>query len=87
MTCHCPSCKRILYDRCLARCGFCGEAIPTALRFSPAKIVAIKSDLDDMIEEQKKARAAAAAAANDTASALDLSLPLQVLVTVAETMR
>lgn len=38
----CPSCQRLLYNRRLKSCGFCGAPIPEELRFTPAEI----ADLD-----------------------------------------
>lgn len=34
----CPSCRRALYDRRRKKCGYCGAAIPEAMRHSQAMI-------------------------------------------------
>lgn len=39
MSHKCPNCQRVLYDRRLEECGFCGAPIPEELRFTPAEIV------------------------------------------------
>jgi predicted nucleic acid-binding Zn ribbon protein len=49
---HCPSCERVLYSRRLTHCGFCGEGIPEALRFTPEEIL----ELDREIAVLEKAR-------------------------------
>ena len=38
---HCPKCQRILYNRRLKCCGFCGAPIPEELRFTPAETKAL----------------------------------------------
>ncbi len=43
----CPTCNRVLYDRCLAKCGFCGSPIPESLRFKPEEISRIKAAHDE----------------------------------------
>jgi len=48
----CPSCKRVLYNRRLKSCGFCGAPIPDELRFSSEEIAA----LDRKIAELEKRR-------------------------------
>jgi ribosomal protein L37E len=39
---HCPKCQRILYNRRLKRCGFCGAPIPEELRFTPEETAALE---------------------------------------------
>lgn len=59
MSHHCPACQRILYNRALTHCGFCGAKIPEELRFTPDEIAALeklKSDLEhDQLERQRTA--------------------------------
>ena len=39
---HCPNCQRVLYNRRLKKCGFCGTLIPEELRFTPAETAALE---------------------------------------------
>ena len=32
---HCPSCGRLVYNRKAGKCGFCGAALPAAIRIDP----------------------------------------------------
>jgi len=41
MTHHCPNCQRVIYDRRLKCCGFCGASIPEGLRFTPEERAAL----------------------------------------------
>ena len=45
MTYHCPNCQRVLYNRRLENCGFCGAAIPQELRFTTEEIAALDREL------------------------------------------
>jgi hypothetical protein len=57
MTVHCPSCNRILYNRRLKNCGFCGALLPENLRFTPAEIAKlekIEKDLEKSAAERRK---------------------------------
>jgi len=65
---HCPSCSRVLYNRRLARCGFCGATIPEELRFTQEEIAALDRKMAELEESRRQreladdaARAAAAA--------------------------
>ena len=40
MSYNCPTCQRLLYNRRLKHCGFCGAQIPESLRFTPEEITA-----------------------------------------------
>jgi len=55
MSYHCPSCQRVLYNRRLSQCGFCGEDIPENLRFTPEEIAALDRETAEL-EEQRKQR-------------------------------
>ena len=46
---HCPSCDRVLYNRRLAKCGYCGADIPEENRFTPEE----EAKLDRQMEELK----------------------------------
>jgi hypothetical protein len=57
MSVHCPSCNRILYNRRLTKCGFCGVLLPEHVRFTPEKIAElekIQKDLEKSAEERRK---------------------------------
>lgn len=60
MSYHCPACKRVLYNRRLTHCGFCGSQIPESLRFTPEEIAALDKQMAEL-EEQRTQRARAAA--------------------------
>ncbi len=56
----CPACRRVLYNRALTHCGFCGAKIPEELRFTPDEIAALeklKADLQQDQEERERAAA------------------------------
>ena len=55
MSYHCPSCHRVLYDRRLTHCGFCGADIPEGLRFTPKEITAQDREMKQL-EQQSKQR-------------------------------
>ena len=59
MSYHCPSCQRVLYNRRLSQCGFCGADIPEDLRFTTEEIAALDQEMADL-EEQRKQRERAA---------------------------
>jgi len=59
MSHHCPSCQRVLYNRRLTRCGFCGAPIPDELRFTPEEIAVLDKKMADL-EEQRRQRERAA---------------------------
>jgi|GEM_PF-3303962 len=52
---ECPSCQRLLYDRRLTHCGYCGAPIPESLRFTAERIAEIDQEMADL-EEQRKER-------------------------------
>ena len=61
---YCPSCQRVLYNRRLTHCGFCGAEIPERLRFTPEEIAALDRKMAEM-EEQRRQRERAAAEAEE----------------------
>ncbi len=67
---YCPACGRVLYDRCLASCGFCGNAIPESLRFKPAEIVKIRADYDESLVRRHRELVSEREAAEREAQAL-----------------
>ncbi len=64
--CVCPACKRRLYNRRLAACGFCGAAIPAELRFTSGQIQAIDREWTQMEDDRRQRENAAGAAAHGT---------------------
>ncbi len=60
MSHHCPTCQRVLYNRRLTHCGFCGAEIPESLRFTPEEIAALDLKLAEL-EEQRRQRERAVA--------------------------
>jgi hypothetical protein len=58
---QCPTCQRVLYNRRLKRCGFCGAPIPEGLRFTPEESAALEQKMAEL-EEQRIQRERAAAA-------------------------
>jgi predicted nucleic acid-binding Zn ribbon protein len=70
MSHYCQSCQRVLYNRRLTHCGFCGAPIPENLRFTPEEIAALDRNMAEM-EEQRKQRERAAAEAEEEARRRD----------------
>ena len=60
MSHHCPSCQRVLYNRRLTNCGFCGANIPQSLRFNSEEIATLEQKMAEL-EEQRRQRESAAA--------------------------
>ena len=65
---QCPSCQRVLYNRRLKACGFCGAAIPEALRFTAEEIATLDRQMAEL-EASRQQREAAAEAARAAAQA------------------
>jgi|GEM_PF-3399166 hypothetical protein len=59
----CPNCRRVLYNRRLKNCGFCGAAIPEELRFTPQEIAVLDRERA-VIEEFRQRRVIAEEAAD-----------------------
>jgi ribosomal protein L37E len=51
---HCPKCQRILYNRRLKRCGFCGAPIPEELRFTPEETAALERKAAELEAARKQ---------------------------------
>lgn len=64
----CPNCQRVLYNRRLKHCGFCGASIPEELRFSPDEAAALERKMADL-EASRRQRQLAEEAANAAAAA------------------
>ena len=41
---NCPNCKRLIYSRQHATCGYCGVALPESFVFSPEEVAALKAE-------------------------------------------
>ena len=65
MSYHCPTCGRVLYNRRLTRCGFCGREVPESLRFTSAEVAAIDKKMAEL-EEQRLQRERIAAEEAET---------------------
>lgn len=59
MSHHCPSCQRVLYNRRLSHCGYCGAEIPENLRFTPEEIAALDRKVAEWDEQRKQRERAA----------------------------
>ena len=53
----CPKCGRLIYNRRLNTCGFCGEKLPAELLFSPAEIEVLDKKWAELTAEHEKIRA------------------------------
>lgn len=63
---NCPNRNRVLYNRRLKRCGFCGAVIPEDLRFTPEETAALErkiADVEASRQQQQLAKEAEDAAA------------------------
>ena len=74
MSHNCPSCQRVLYNRRLKACGFCGAPIPEELRFTPDEVAVLDRKMAEM-EEQRQQRERAAAKAEEEARQRDAGDP------------
>ena len=54
MSYHCPACQRMIFNRRLERCEFCGADTPTELRFSLEEIVELDREMAQLAERRKK---------------------------------
>jgi uncharacterized Zn finger protein (UPF0148 family) len=55
MSYHCPNCQRMIFNRRLVRCGFCGADMPASLRFT-AEEIAIRDRKMAESEARRKRR-------------------------------
>lgn len=80
MKCECPKCKRIIYNRRLKNCGYCGEIIPEELRFSAEEIEKLdqeEAEMDRARKEREMAREAEEKAKR-TASGFDFNINIDI---------
>ena len=59
MSYRCPTCQRVLYNRRLAHCGYCGAQIPENLRFTTEEIAALDREIAELAEQRKVRQRAA----------------------------
>ncbi len=60
MSHQCPNCQRVLYNRRLTHCGFCGAQIPQSLRFSSEESAALDRKMTELeVQRRQRERAAA----------------------------
>ena len=59
MSYRCPNCQRVLYNRRLAHCGYCGAQIPENLRFTTEEIAALDREIAELAEQRKVRQRAA----------------------------
>jgi hypothetical protein len=50
----CPKCSRVIYNRRLKTCGFCGADLPPELLFTAAEIAAMDKKDAALAEEHRK---------------------------------
>ena len=50
----CPKCSRVIYDRRLKTCGFCGAELPAELRFTADEIAAMDKKEAALEESHQK---------------------------------
>jgi ribosomal protein L37E len=50
----CPNCQRVLYNRRLKACGFCGAPIPEDLRFSPEECATLDRKMAELEEHRRQ---------------------------------
>jgi ribosomal protein L37E len=51
---HCPNCQRVLYNRRLKLCGFCGAPIPEELRFTPKEAAGLERKAAELEAARRK---------------------------------
>ena len=56
----CPTCQRLLYNRRLKQCGFCGAEIPEGLRFTAEEMAAMDLKMAELEKERIRRERAAA---------------------------
>lgn len=59
MSHKCPKCKRVLYNRRLAHCGFCGAEIPKSIRLNAEEIAASDREMAELERRRRKRQLAA----------------------------
>jgi hypothetical protein len=57
MSYHCPACQRMIFNRRLLRCDFCGAEIPESLRFTAEEIARLDRNMAESEERRKRREA------------------------------
>jgi hypothetical protein len=55
---NCPHCQRLLYNRKLKNCGFCGEELPPEYLFSAEELAEIDAQMDAIEQQFRQAQSA-----------------------------
>jgi hypothetical protein len=55
---NCPHCQRLLYNRKLKSCGFCGEELPPECLFSEEELAKIDLKMDAIEQQFRQAQSA-----------------------------
>jgi hypothetical protein len=53
---NCPHCQRLLYNRKLKNCGFCGEELPSEYLFSAEELAEIDAQMDAIEQQFRQAQ-------------------------------
>jgi hypothetical protein len=53
---NCPHCQRLLYNRKLKNCGFCGEELPPEYLFSEEELQEIDAKMDAIEQQFRQAQ-------------------------------
>ncbi len=75
---NCPKCHRILYNRRLKSCGFCGAPIPEALRFTPEETAKLEAKVAELEANRMARQLAEEAASSAAAAATSVIIPIIV---------
>ena len=54
MSYHCPTCQRMIFNRRLERCEFCGAVIPAELRLSAEEVARLDREMAELAARRKK---------------------------------
>jgi len=73
---HCPKCQRVLYNRRLKRCGYCGASIPEEFRFAPEEAAALDRKMAELEASQKQREIAAEAASAAAKAQAPIIIPI-----------
>jgi len=87
MSYHCPTCQRLLYNRRLTTCGFCGALIPASLRFTAEEIAALDKKMVELDEQRAQRESLDRKAWVHGALALQNRLVLDISVVGAANVR
>ena len=54
MSYRCPTCERLIFNRRLQQCEFCGAVIPAELRFSAQEIAKLDRQMAQLAERRRQ---------------------------------